>query len=103
MPCLLRDPQAAWVQPAITTHGYKNHAVRTEEWRYIRYADGSEELYDHEHDPYEWTNLAGDSGFAEVKSSLQQSLPEHNAQPKGRADAAPQPSAQRRPKREVAP
>lgn len=35
-------------------------------WRYIRYSDGSEELYDHESDPHEWTNLAEDPAFAEV-------------------------------------
>jgi arylsulfatase A-like enzyme len=56
---LLRDPQAAWAHPAITTHGYQNHAVRTETHRYIRYADGSEEFYDEAKDPYEWNNLAG--------------------------------------------
>ena len=35
-----------------------NHTVRTEDWRYIRYADGGEELYDETKDPYEWTNRA---------------------------------------------
>ena len=39
--------------------GSSNHAVRTEGWRYIRYANGDEELYDETTDPYEWTNLAG--------------------------------------------
>ena len=34
-------------QVAISTLGQNNHAVRDERWRYIRYADGSEELYDH--------------------------------------------------------
>jgi arylsulfatase A-like enzyme len=78
---LLRDPQAAWSQPAITTHGYKNHAVRTEKWRYIQYADGSEELYDHEHDPYEWTNLANDRQSADVIREHAQWLPKTNAVP----------------------
>ena len=27
-------------------------------WHYIRYADGSEELYDFQSDPNEWTNLS---------------------------------------------
>ena len=52
-------PCGRWDRPAITTHGYKNHAVRTEGWRYIRYADGGEELYDEAKDPREWVNLAG--------------------------------------------
>jgi hypothetical protein len=44
---LLRDPQRAWDRPALTTHGAGNHTVRSECWRYIRYADGGEALYDH--------------------------------------------------------
>ncbi|MGI9429822.1 MAG: hypothetical protein ACR2NM_14260, partial [Bythopirellula sp.] len=27
----------------------------------VRYIDGSEELYDHDNDPHEWTNLVADS------------------------------------------
>jgi arylsulfatase A-like enzyme len=34
--------------------------VRSASHRYIRYHDGSEELYDHRNDPYEWTNIAAD-------------------------------------------
>lgn len=44
-------------RPAITSHNQGNHAVRSERWRYIRYADGTEELYDTLNDPNEWTNL----------------------------------------------
>lgn len=55
---LLRDPKSAWDHPAISTYGYMNHTVRTEDARYIRYADGGEELYNETKDPYEWTNLA---------------------------------------------
>jgi arylsulfatase A-like enzyme len=79
---LLEHPDMAWDQPAITTHGYKNHAVRTERWRYIHYADGSEELYDHEADPYEWTNLAVQPDKAKVIAELSKWLPENNAPPK---------------------
>lgn len=78
---LLRDPQAAWDYPAITTHGFKNHTVRTETHRYIQYADGSEELYDHRDDPYEWTNLASKPAAATVITELKQHLPTHNAKP----------------------
>ncbi len=63
---LLKDPQAAWERPAITTFGPNNHAVRSTHFRYIRYADGSQELYDHRRDPNEWRNLAGDAQYAEV-------------------------------------
>jgi arylsulfatase A-like enzyme len=76
---LLKDPRAAWDKPAITTHGYKNHAVRTEDWRYIRYANGDEELYNTAVDPYEYTNLANDPKFADRKTELKKWLPESDA------------------------
>jgi arylsulfatase A-like enzyme len=75
---LLRDPASAWERPAITTFGKDNHGLRTERWRYIRYADGGEELYDHDADDYEWTNLAGDEKFAAVKKDLAKLLPTTN-------------------------
>lgn len=75
---LLRDPNAAWDKPAITTFHRNNHAVRTEQWRYIRYADGGEELYDHTQDEYEWTNLASDKNFAHAKGTLIKLLPTTN-------------------------
>jgi arylsulfatase A-like enzyme len=76
---LLKDPQTDWNRPVVTTHGRNNHAVRTERWRYIRYADGSEELYDHDNDPHEWTNLASDPAARAVKDELARSLPATNA------------------------
>jgi arylsulfatase A-like enzyme len=89
---LLADPNAPWAHPAVTTHGRENHAVRDERWRYIRYADGSEELYDHDADPQEWTNLAGSSDPAAVaaKRALARSLPERNAPDAPRARNAKQ-------------
>ena len=53
----LREASAPRKWPAITTHNHDNHGIRTENWRYIRYADGSEELYDMKQDPHEWNNL----------------------------------------------
>ena len=55
---LLENPNADWGHVAVSTLGQNNHAVRDQRWRYIRYADGSEELYDHQTDPNEWNNLA---------------------------------------------
>lgn len=56
---LLKDPHAVWNHVPLMTMGEGNHAIRTDRWRYIRYRDGSEELYDHRNDPWELTNLAG--------------------------------------------
>jgi hypothetical protein len=62
----LKDANAPRPWPAITTHNQGNHSVRSEHWRYIRYADGSEELYDHRSDPNEWTNLVQNASLARV-------------------------------------
>ena len=75
---LLANPQAAWAHPGITTYGQNRHGIRTEQWRYIRYEDGSEELYDEARDPYEWTNLAAKPEFAAVKQELVKFLPKEN-------------------------
>jgi arylsulfatase A-like enzyme len=56
-----------------------NHAVRTERWRYIRYADGSEELYDHANDPEEWVNLALDKDHRKVMDGLRRHIPTEDA------------------------
>lgn len=76
---LLADPGAEWERPSVTTHGRGNHAVRSERWRYIRYADGSEELYDHDADPHEWTNLASRPELRATKDELSAWLPKVNA------------------------
>jgi arylsulfatase A-like enzyme len=75
---LMDDPDVEWQRPAITTHGRLNHAIRSDRWRYIRYADGSEELYDHNHDPMEYTNLAGRTEYKSVKQELSAWLPKQN-------------------------
>lgn len=88
----LKDAAARRTRPALTSHNQGNHAVRDERWRYIRYADGSEELYDHAADPHEWTNLLADHTSAERHAStvaeLRKFLPRRDVPP------APQ-SAQR--------
>lgn len=76
---LLKNPETAWDHPSITTHGRNNHSIRNEKWRYIRYKDGGEELYDHANDPLEWKNLAGDAQYQKVKEQLVSQLPKTNA------------------------
>jgi len=88
---LLENPAAAWDRPAVTTHGRNNHSVRSERWRYIRYRDGTEELYDHQNDPLEWTNLADNTEFAGVKKELASRLPKVNADDAPRDKRRPAP------------
>ncbi|MEX2142122.1 MAG: sulfatase [Pirellulales bacterium] len=76
---LLKDPTAPWDVPAMTTHGRGNHSVRSERWRYIRYANSDEELYDTAADPLEYTNLAARSDQATRKAELAQWLPKKEA------------------------
>ena len=77
----LAEPNAKTRRVAVTTQGKGNHAVRSSRYRYIRYADGGEELYDHKSDPHEWRNLVGDPSLARVKSRLAKRLPGVNAEP----------------------
>ena len=49
-------------------------SYRTERWRYIRYSNGSEELYDHDNDPREWTNLAESPEHAAIKKDLNKQM-----------------------------
>jgi choline-sulfatase len=75
---LLDNPEAKWERPAVTTYQRNNHAVRSERFRYIRYADGSEELYDHRDDPHEWRNLAGGAGYSQIIAEHARWIPEIN-------------------------
>jgi arylsulfatase A-like enzyme len=76
---LLREPDRPWDHPAVMTYLRGNHAVRTERWRYIQYADHSEELYDDVSDPLEWKNLAGDPRYRPVIARLKEYVPKTNA------------------------
>ena len=83
---LLDDPHAPWEHVAISTLGQNNHSVRDERWRYVRYADGSEELYDHQTDPNEWHNLAArerTQSNAMVIARLKTHLPRTNVPQQG--------------------
>ena len=67
---LLVDPDTGWDRPLLTTHGRNDRTLRSKHFRYIRYADGSEELTDHTVDPMEWKNIAGDPAFTDAKHML---------------------------------
>ena len=80
----LKDPAKEREEPALTTYGKGNHSLRSKHWRYIRYHDGTEELYDHRKDPMEWTNLASKKKFLEIKEKFRTYLPEIDAPPSPR-------------------
>ncbi len=82
---LLANPKAAWDKPGMTTYKFMNHAVRTEGWRYIRYANGDEEFYNETADPNEWTNLAKDLKYAANKAELAKLIPTKDAPDIGNA------------------
>jgi arylsulfatase A-like enzyme len=77
---LLEDVNMEWY-PAITTLEKNNHSVMYNEWHYISYRDGVEELYNLENDPMEWVNLANidSTEINAVKQNLKTFLPEVNA------------------------
>lgn len=89
---LIADPEGPWPHAALTTFGPGNHTVRSARWRYTRYADGSEELYDHGEDPHEWRNLAviepRPEASARIIAELRQRLPEGDAPIRSKAEGS---------------
>ena len=72
---LMKNPKADWKHVAISSFGKGNFAIRSEHFRYIRYLEGSEELYDHRKDPHEWNNLADDAKMKPVLEQHRRHLP----------------------------
>jgi arylsulfatase A-like enzyme len=76
---ILRGSSKDRGSPVLSTYGEGCHSLRDERFRYTRYRDGSEELYDHYYDPHEWRNLAADPRFASARARLAAHLPKINA------------------------
>jgi len=55
---------------------FQGRSVRTDRWRYTEWDGGRRgiELYDHESDPHEWTNLAEDPAHAKTVRTLRAQL-----------------------------
>ena len=75
---LMKNPDAAWDETTLTAFGYKNYSLRSERYRYTVYEDGSEELYDHAKDKWEWQNLADNPEYAAIKKKLRKDIPTHH-------------------------
>jgi len=74
----LKNADAKRLCPAITTANQNNHSVVTDKWRFIQYANGSQELYNEQNDPNEWKNLASDVKYKKVIDDLKKWLPKTN-------------------------
>ncbi len=86
---LIEDPNTKWERPVLSTWYYGNHSVRSQDWRYIRYRDGTEELYYHPSDPGEHRNLAALSKFNDIIIEHRKWLPENDALPAGNLEWEP--------------
>ncbi len=75
---LIENVDRPWDIPALTTHGRDTHALTFEDWKYIRYFDGSEELYDLRVDRKEWNNLAKLAHYRPLMDNFQKYLPAIN-------------------------
>ena len=78
---LLTNPKAKRSNPAISSLGPEYHSVKDENYSYINYGNGQEELYDHNIDPQEWINIANDLNYAIVKERLKTFIPKDAQQP----------------------
>ncbi len=68
---LLKNPLAEWPHAALTQLSrLGNHALSSDDWRYLHYHDGTEELYHIAKDPHEWDNLAHLAEHAEKLRTL---------------------------------
>lgn len=72
---ILKNPAADWQSTAISYLYDRYASIRTEQFRYIRYQDGQQELYDHTADPHEWKNVADDPEYADTLKQLNGRLP----------------------------
>ena len=83
---LLADATTAWDHPVLMTNavmdaknqfatGVFDYAVRTNQYRYIRYRDRTTELYDDLADSSEFTNLASQPAYASLIASLDALMP----------------------------
>ncbi|MDF7826827.1 sulfatase [Pontiellaceae bacterium B12227] len=71
---LLQNPKAEWTRPGITVT-QSGTSVMGERWHYVQQLDGTEELYDLQNDPMEWTNLIKNPEHATIAAELKKWVP----------------------------
>ncbi len=72
---LLQNTSATWDIASISTYLPGNFVIHQNQWNYIRYANGSHELYNIDIDENEFTNLAGKPEYKHMVDSLAKFLP----------------------------
>lgn len=73
---LFKNPETQWDIPSLTTYGEKYTSLRTEQYHYIQYPDGSGELYNHNNDTFEFENIIHDTDYDQVIKSLEKWIPQ---------------------------
>ena len=72
---LLADPKRLWKRCAFTSRSKGQRSLRTERWRYTEWGSPDKaELYDHDADPGELTNLAKDPKHTDTVAELSKLL-----------------------------
>lgn len=73
---LLENPNASWNHVAVTHLDHPGDmGISDQEYRYIRYRDGSEELYHLPTDPHEWHNLSADHTHTKALEAIRKKAP----------------------------
>lgn len=73
---LVNNPDTEWNRPCLSNYIRGNCTVHYKNWNYIRYKDGSEELYDISADENEYDNLAGRKEYREMMDMLAEYIPD---------------------------
>lgn len=74
---LLKNVTSKWPYMARTSFGPGNYAIVSEEYRFIQYNDGTEEIYHRKNDPNEWDNLINEPHLKEVIVKHRDEIPKY--------------------------
>jgi len=78
----LQNPSSSIERDVFIPHAEReSYAVVNNNWRYIHYKDGAEELYNVKQDPNEWYNLAGTGAYQHIIEAMQKAAPKQFSAP----------------------